>query len=416
MLIVHGIIILTSLCFILLHKLPVKAGLLLIAMAFLGGCQLVMQQPEQAVIKRPDYGEEAAEYTLYFQEAGNHEEMDIHIDVPARTYTVAQLDKMAEEVFALLSQMILDSNKSAETVSAPLSLVETVSGYPFQITWISENQSVISNEGAVYNEALDENIVCRLTAELRWEDYEAMQDFYVNVQPEGLTEQEQKIRQLTEDIHTLLKKEENADTVTLPIEISGGRLYGSIPNPMVTLLWPFLAVIWLLLQRVREQEAIKEQEKRRMDNLEYMYPDFVNQMVLYLSAGMTIRTAMAQIMEGLEQEKGSAQQTLYQELAGMFHGLKGGMSEKEAYQSFGKRCGHGGYRKLMSLMIQTILVGGKGLLARLEELEAEAFTKRKEYAKTKGEEASAKLFIPMVILLAIVMLLLVIPGFYGMGR
>ncbi len=415
MLFVHGFIILATVIFVILKKLPVRTGGLLIFLSLIGILQLICAEPAQAIVTRPAYDETPAEYTLYFQDGVTDDRTEFSISVAPVTYTKAQLDAMAEEVFEELSKVMPGENAGTDEVSESLTLCDALSGYPFQITWASENQELVCADGTLHNEELTQPVICRLTAELAYENYIASQDFYVYVVPKTLTAGEEQICQLTRQVEAFLETQKQEDEITLPVEFSGGLLYGSIPDAKATLLWPVLGLIWIFWQRARRAEDERQQEKRRRQHLEYMYPDFVNQIALYLSAGMTIRMAMAQIMAGLENEKGEAKQELCRELASMFCGLDSGLSEQQVYRDFGTRCNYGGYRKLMSLMVQTILVGGKGLFARLEELEADAFIQRKEYAKVRGEEASTKLLIPMVILLAVVMLLFIVPGFYSMG-
>ncbi len=69
----------------------------------------------------------------------------------------------------------------------------------------------------------------------------------------------------------------------------------------------------------------------------------------------------------------------------------------------------------MALLVQTIEIGGKGVINSLEVLETEAFLMRKEQVRLKGETASTKLLFPMVLLLAVVMALLMVPASYGMA-
>lgn len=68
------------------------------------------------------------------------------------------------------------------------------------------------------------------------------------------------------------------------------------------------------------------------------------------------------------------------------------------------------YRKLTSLLAQSITKGSDELFVRLKEEEEQAFFQRKEYAKRQGEEASTKLLAPMIIMLVVILALLMFPA------
>ena len=91
--------------------------------------------------------------------------------------------------------------------------------------------------------------------------------------------------------------------------------------------------------------------------------------------------------------------------------MKEGESESFAYEDFGKRIGLRSYMKLSSLITQNLRMGTGGMGKILDQEMREAFEDRKAYAKTRGEEASTKLLIPMLMLMGIVMLIVMVPGF-----
>lgn len=415
MLFIHGIFIVIVILLSAIKKLSWRQGIFLLALEAVGICQLFLQSPTRAVIVRPDDSGQEREYILYYREQDGSEAGDFHISVPPQEYKTEQLNTMAETVFAMLPQYFLAENESVDAVSSDLDFPTQIEGYPFEITWLSSDVMLVSPEGELFNQSLAAPQPCRLAVDLTYGEFRAAMDYDIQILPAPKTAGALRQAQLADAVSLWLRKYSEEREITLPLEMEGAYIYGTLPQKSATLLWGFLGTAWLFFQEARRKEEVKKAQKKHREDLRQMYPVFVNQMVLYLSAGMTGRTALLRVMQMLENSGEQKKDALYRELKNLFHELETGVSEKEAYRHFGRRCGQTDYGKLMSLLTQAMLVGGKGLFARMEELEEEAFIKRKEAAKCRGEAASTKLLIPMILLLAVVMLLLIVPGFYGMG-
>ena len=93
--------------------------------------------------------------------------------------------------------------------------------------------------------------------------------------------------------------------------------------------------------------------------------------------------------------------------------MQGGIYEAEAYERFGVRCGLSQYKVLSVLLVQNLKKGNQNLLELLEREEAVAEDERKRSAKVRGEEASTKLLLPMVLQLIVVLMILMIPAFFS---
>ena len=87
-----------------------------------------------------------------------------------------------------------------------------------------------------------------------------------------------------------------------------------------------------------------------------------------------------------------------------------GVSQVEVFQELGDQLDLASYRKLSSMLAQSITRGSDDLFIRLKAEEEDAFFERKEYAKQQGEEASTKLLAPMILMLVIILTLLMFPA------
>ena len=157
---------------------------------------------------------------------------------------------------------------------------------------------------------------------------------------------------------------------------------------------------------------VQEREQR----LKEAYPVVVNKLVLYLGAGLTIRGALMHMANTYNRgrQQGKKEEAVYEEILCTCRELQTGVSEAEAYERMGKRCGIQEYIRLSALLSQNLRKGSGTLPARLRE-EAE-FAERAQMneCRRKGEEVSTRLLVPMVMMLGIVMVMIMIPAFAGM--
>lgn len=174
-------------------------------------------------------------------------------------------------------------------------------------------------------------------------------------------------------------------------------------------------VLGLGVYPLQKEKAKKQQELVRKE-MQRDYPDIVQKLVLFLRAGFTIRKAMEKIADGYlrSREKYHAKErSAYEEIVRTCKEMQGGIYEAEAYERFGTRCGISQYKILSVLLVQNLKKGNQNLLELLEREEAVAEDERKRSAKVRGEEASTKLLLPMVLQLIVVLMILMIPAFFS---
>ena len=105
---------------------------------------------------------------------------------------------------------------------------------------------------------------------------------------------------------------------------------------------------------------------------------------------------------------------VYEEMLSTLHEIQGGVSEAEAYEHFGKRCGISTYIKFGTLLSQNLRRGSKGISDILRMEAIQSFENRKNTAKRLGEEAGTKLLVPMLGMLAVVFIMVMVPAFLSM--
>ncbi len=397
----------------ILKKVELREFLILFGFSVLGILSLSAISPTDVVIKRQDYGGDEYDKEIYLENGDLVEKGSVRVE--PLNYSEEELKNLSEEVFDYLSKEILGDNEDMGHIRTGIILPSDLEGYPFDIYWTSSDTDIISTDGTVHNEDLSGENNCVVTASLDMGENSYTRQFALTVLPKSYSETEEKKRRVISEIERRLKESPEEKTVTIPESIDGFKIYEEPAVYATALIWPIIAIVFLIYKRLHKKEEMIREEKKRHRLLEEVYPDFVGQLMLYMSSGVTVRMAFDSLKGYYSGKTKEAAVLIGKELSVTVNEMKRGISEQQAYNNFGKRCGGNRYRKLMALLNQSITVGSKGILLRLDELLDEAFENRKEMAKKRGEEASTKLLIPMILMLATVMALLMVPGFMGMG-
>lgn len=176
---------------------------------------------------------------------------------------------------------------------------------------------------------------------------------------------------------------------------ASGAPEGLVGGVLLALLLP-VALVKDLGRKVveREQDIVME------------LPELLNKIVLLVGAGETVQKA---ILHCAAQKKGSGH-PLYDELGVMVAEWEGGSSFQEAFEQFSKRCAV----QEVSVFTTTVLLnfrrGGSDFVLALRDLSRVLWEKRKAIARTRGEQASSKLVLPMVVIFMVVIVLIGTPA------
>ena len=195
--------------------------------------------------------------------------------------------------------------------------------------------------------------------------------------------------------------------MTLPAEWNDKSLYYK-ENRADYSGYVFLAVpiLTMLLFFLTDYDLMKEADERKQI-LKREYPEFVNKLVLFVGAGMSVRGAFAK----LQKEYAEKDSPCGREIRLLCGHLAAGMSESNAYEQFGRRTGVRDYIRLCALLTQNLKRGNAALLDRLIKEAERSSEDDLLLIKKKGEEAGTKLLVPMVLLLGIIMVIIIVPAF-----
>jgi Flp pilus assembly protein TadB len=145
------------------------------------------------------------------------------------------------------------------------------------------------------------------------------------------------------------------------------------------------------------------------------YPQIISKFVLYLGAGLSVRSTFIRLGEEYtkRREEGLSEQGAYEEILLVCRELASGVPEAEAYADFGQRCRSRQYTRLSAILAQNLKKGNQELLSVMQQEAKASFEERRSTARKLGEEAETKLLLPMIVMLAITMLIIIIPAYYS---
>ena len=296
-----------------------------------------------------------------------------------------------------------------------MDLVRVLEPYGLTVRWESENAELVDSFGTVVNSGVSEEgetvwLKAVLTDGAHTQEY----DIRVTVMPPVLNGDEQLKEKVMEACRRLDTRQKTEKELLLPEEVDGKKLSYYRERDTDYTVIPFLGVLLAFLWAAREKMKEQNAKKQREQLLLLDYSEIVSKFMVFISAGMTIRTAWERIAVGYEntvQEGTRKPRPAYEEMCHTISQLKSGMAESRAYGEFGRRCGLQPYVKLAALLEQNRKTGSKNLKAALELEMVTAFEQRKNLAKKLGEEAGTKLLLPLFLMLGVVMVMMVVPAF-----
>lgn len=279
--------------------------------------------------------------------------------------------------------------------------------------WSFEPFGIINSEGGVYWDKITEaETVVEASVDLSCGAYEKIYVFSFLLEAEKLSEEEQLLEEIEVWMEEQMELEGN-QKVQLPSEIAGVPLKWSEKReyltPQILLLEGVTAVLLWVTFRRKKQEDIK----KRISEMEWDYPDIVNQLALLLGAGMTMRQAwnrMATQYSFKREAEMIKPRLVYEAILRMNRRLAEGESERKAYQQFEEEIEAPCYRKLMRVLLGNLEKGTQGICIRLQEESRQAFEQRILQAKKRGEEASTKMLFPLMLMLMMVMGIIIVPA------
>lgn len=371
------------------------------------------------VLSRPEAGKGAQTYHLDVVSHGDKVKENVVLTIDEYKMSEDEISHHLDKVLNQVLHKCLGENKDYMNINKDLDFlnndINDVSVY-FAVDedgFINENGTL--NEKRIYDyyeKNHTYNIVTAFTVIVSYQDFN--REF---TQPIGIR-LENKSNRLADKIMNEIDKKYsvNEKNIVLPNDIDGTTIKFLEKKEKESPFFIILGIGMGVLIFAAHDEKLKKQIKNRKIQLETDYASIVCKLTLLNEAGSTLLMAWDKIITDYESEKMNyGYRYAYEEMKIARYRMKNGVPEAEAYAEFGRRCDTASYIKLGCLLEQNIKKGTKGLKTILEGEVREAFADRKALAKKKGEEASTKLLMPMLLMLLVSMAVVIIPAFMSMN-
>lgn len=148
--------------------------------------------------------------------------------------------------------------------------------------------------------------------------------------------------------------------------------------------------------------------EQRDDEVERDFADIISKLTLLINAGMIVSDAWVKVSQ-------TGDSTIYKEMRNSVTDMQNGMSSEEAYMKFADRCMSTKIKKIMAAIIQNTSKGNSELVEYLMEQTAQCWEDKKQYLRIKGEQASGKLMLPIIIMFVGIIVMIIVPVFGNMS-
>ena len=367
---------------------------------------------ENAQLLRPEPGEGdyEAELVLDVEDMG---EYSFVITVPEQHFTREEELFYLEAAVKEIEISFKGENTSLEKIREKVEISETYQNGRVNAEWNFSNARLIDEHGKINDAVLTEEgeDICA-TVMLTCGNSKLSHSFYFSVFSSEKSEKEK----LDEKIYAYISeagKNEKTKILQLPTEMEGRALSWENKESFLSAKILFLGVVVAVLLPELERERIREQKKKREEQLLREYPEMISKLTLLLGAGMTVMGAWTQITNrylATMADGKISRNEVYEEMLITRREIESGKGELRSYQAFGERCGLPRFRKFSNYLVQNMKKGSLSICEILEKEVQEVYIERRSRAKRYGEEATTKLLFPMLLMLGIVIVIIMIPA------
>lgn len=399
------------------YELLAKSMLIIMLGSSLAGIVSLKEYTEETTsLKRGEVGSGSTKYELEAVINGNKRK--ISIDVNEREYSKEELDKYFDYACENIESLILGENESVKEIETDLDLIDHIPDTAIKVDWICSDYLYIQPSGELcYENLTKEGNWITLTATFSYMDYEKKHDIKVHVKRKEYKGIDRYFNDLEDELKLRETKERNKESYQLPKELNGVKVKFSDSDRSDSFVLLILSLLTAICLPLEENSLFKKKQQEKEKQLFQQYPELVCKLSLYLGAGMSISKAWENIaltyIKALK--KNQKRDYCNEEVVYTYRQLESGNFKRDSFEEFGSRCRLRPYKKLSMLINSNISKGSSDLAQILQYESREALENRKSEALKMATEASAKLMLPMVMELVVVIAVLMVPAFMSLN-
>ncbi len=355
--------------------------------------------------------------TLLLEADGQSERTSYPVTVEEQKLTEAQKRQLLEAAVTELEEYMQKGQEEDLVVSSDLMIPDVLQEGRVLAAVSFWPGDVIDTKGVIHWEYFEEEEpLVQVGVLLECQEAELYHEFYLQLERPPLDDSQRFYAELKEQLQQQ-NQQTDTDRFALPREVQGAAVawYQEQEQDHWKIL--LLGVIGILIHYMVKRSGRERLEKEWKDGLIMDYPDIVSRLSLLVGAGMTAGGAIGKLACEYQKSYGEGRKRMhpgYEELLKTWNEMQDGTGERKAYENLGTRCGRQEYRKLSSLLIQNVQKGSKGIQQLLDSEVTEVYLQQQAHVKRLGEEASAKLLLPMGMMLILVFAVLILPAMFSL--
>lgn len=302
-----------------------------------------------------------------------------------------------------------EAKNTREEIDADLPLPKQIPPFPISIRWESDHPELLDDSGRLNAAGMPpEGAAVTLFASLRYFDRTRIISFPLHIVSPAFTDKN-TARRLEEKLRLSLSDQPEDSQISLPDTIGGKTIRWQRPRSLKGLYLLLLSLLGITLYPWMERNRKRQATRHKKELLLRDYATVTDRLTLYLDCGLSVRNALEKTAV-LPASDTPGVHPVYAELTGAVNELKSGRSLTEALLGLQDRIDLPQYRQLCTLLLQHTKKGTKGLCIALHKEVRSALQEKKNLARKKGEEAGAKLLIPILLMFTVVLVIMMTPA------
>lgn len=363
-------------------------------------------------LTRNEYGKGDKSVVLSVSEGEKTEEFELKI--AEQTASEKEIAALFDSYFKALEEEIKGKNPSLQKVSSNLKLPATLDGYPFHAEYDIQDVNYIGYDGALGKEAkeLEEGkLQTAITVRASYTTASQEKTFQITIVPHK-TEKMTRISNLKKSLQKKEQSLRKEKEFALPSVIDGIQISKSAQGNSE---WNIILLAGLLIGGIltKRYYQVKSRAEKAKESCIEDFPLVVHLLSLYMGAGLSFAGALQRICteysKGMLTTEGK-KRYVFEQMQVARQQIQMGVSQKKACEQWGQRMNMEMYRKLSMILIQCLSKGNREVREYMEQMEEEAFRNQIDRIRKRGEEASSKMLLPMVLLMAAVMIMVMFPA------
>ena len=341
---------------------------------------------------------------------------ELELAVSDRDFTEKEKENLDGRTKKYLESELLGENQSLQHVDKPLHLPDSMPSTQMEIHWTVED-TYLNEDGSLCKEQIPKSGVdTEVTAEASWKNWKKIYSFPIHIAPVKWSEKSLWEKNVEQAVAKQMEEQADKEVVKLPETIDGKKVRYILKSEEKSYALVYLVLALIICLPVFWRMQQKKEQTLRREQLLLDHPAVVNQFMLLLGAGLSVRKVIERLVSEYEKkcQRGGKKRYVYEELGVAMRQMHDGVSETKAVECFGRRCLLQQYLRFCSLITQNMKKGAEGMLAILETEAMDSLERRKEHALQLGEKAGTRLLFPMMLMLLIVMGIIMVPAFMTM--